>query len=192
MPNTTLNFELPYPGPSDEPCDFPEQWCDFTNAIDAVLAGFQTTIDRTVPIIPVALLHQSESLVVVNGAAIPFDTLLVDTANMTDMDLNPYLITIRRTGRYTVAGGILCPTESPAFPPAFVGLGIDEPSVSWSTFDFGYVGDPGIIHMNTSYPVATLTAGQTVDLRLNRGAVGDFIIFSAWLGVFWHSDTEVP
>lgn len=192
MPNTTTNFALPYPAPSDEPCDFPQQWCDFTNAIDAVLDGFQTTIDRTVPVIPVALLQQSVPTTVINGGAIPFDTLLVDTAGMTDMDNTPYQITIRRTGRYTVAGGLLCPTESPPFPPAFVGIGIDEPGVNFATFDFGYVGPNNILHLTASMPVATLTAGEEVILFLFRGSVGSFPIESAWLGVFWHSDTEVP
>ena len=192
MPNTTTNFALPYPAPSDEPCDFPQQWCDFTNAIDAVLDGFQTTIDRTVPVIPVALLQQSSPLFVVNGGAVPFDTLLVDTAGMVDMDSNPYQIIIQRTGRYTVGGGMLCPTENPPFPPAFIGITIDEPSIQFSTFDYAYPGPNNIIHMNTSVPVATLNAGEAVQLMLNRGSVGNFQVESAWLGVFWHSDTEVP
>lgn len=192
MPNTTTNFALPYPSPSDEPCDFPQQWCDFVDAIDNVLDGFQATVDRTVPVIPVALLQQTEPTTVTNGGAISFDTLLVDTAGMTDMDNAPYLITIKRTGRYTVAGGLLCPTETPAFPPSFVGITIDEPNISFSTFDFAYTGPASIIHLNTSVPVTTLTVGQEVQLMLDRGALGDFPIESAWLGVFWHSDTEVP
>lgn len=192
MPNLTPNFGLPYPGPGDAPCDFPQQWCDFTDAIDTILDGFQVTIDRTVPVIPVALLQQPSAQFVVNGGAVPFSTLLVDTAGMVDMDSNPYQITIRRTGRYTVAGGMLCPTETPAFPPAFIGITIDEPSIQFSTFDYAYPGPNNIIHMNASVPVATLNAGESVQLMLNRGSVGNFQVDAAWLGVFWHSDTEVP
>lgn len=192
MPNTTTNFALPYPAPGDEPCDFPQQWCDFTDAIDVILDGFQATIDRTVPVIPVALLQQLTPMFVTNGAAIPFNTLMVDTANMTDMDNNPYQIMIRRTGRYTVAGGMIVPTENPAFPPSFVGITIDEPSIQFSTFDYNVPGPNNLIHMNSTVPVATLNAGEAVQLMLNRGAVGSFQIENAWLGVFWHSDTEVP
>lgn len=192
MPNLTPNFSLPYPAATDEPCDFPQQWCDFVDTIDGILDGFQTTIDRTVPVIPVALLYQSTGIDVANGGAIPFDTLLVDTANMTDMDENPFTITIRRTGRYSVGGGILALTEGPAFPPSFIGVTIDEPSISWSTFDYGFAGPNDTIHLNVTVPVASLAAGEEVNLMLNRGAVGTFPIVSAWLGVFWHSDTEVP
>lgn len=37
----TANFALPYPGALDEPCDFAQDWCAFTDATSTVLAGLQ-------------------------------------------------------------------------------------------------------------------------------------------------------
>ena len=191
MPSTP-NFDLPYPGSGDAPCEFGQQWCEFTESVEGVLDGFQTTLDRTVPIIPVALLQAPESQVITSGTFVSFDTVLIDTARMTDMDLNPFGITITRAGRYTLTGGMIVPPESLPFPPNFVGIAIIEPGLNFSTFDYSYSNPENIIYMNVGVPVVSLNVGEQVALMLIRGSVADYTVQTAWLGVAWHSDTEVP
>src|SRR5688500_14787019 len=118
MPNNTFNFNLPYPSGTDRPCDFAEPWCDFTTAIDAVFAVFQAAIDRTIPVVPMAILLQTTQRSILNFAPLIFDTVVADTAGMTDIDVDPFSITIRRPGRYTVAAYVQKPTVGAPFVPA--------------------------------------------------------------------------
>lgn len=94
----TTNFDFPFPDGSDAPCDFAEQWCDFTDAIDAVFARFQTTLDRTVPMIPIALLSLSEAVVIPDGGNIPYDTVKIDSAGWTAVDIDNTLISATMAG----------------------------------------------------------------------------------------------
>lgn len=105
MPNLTTSFSLPYPAPSDQPCDFAEQWCDFTAALEAVFTRFQATVDRTVPVIPIALLTLSEPATVLGG--IPFDTVVVDTAGWVDPDVDMTMISPDVAGVLTVTTNLV-------------------------------------------------------------------------------------
>src|SRR5688500_14304081 len=105
MPDTPI-FSLPYPGPSDAPCDFAEQWCDFTEAIDGVFTTFEAGIARTMPVIPLAIMRLTTVQLIPNLQRVPFDAVAADTAGMTDIASDPFHITITRAGRYTVSGGL--------------------------------------------------------------------------------------
>jgi hypothetical protein len=191
MPNNTVNFNLPYPASTDEPCDFAQQWCDFTTALDLVFDDFQAAIDRTIPVVPVAILKLTETTNVLNFSPIPFDTVVVDTAGMTDMDVDRFTITIQRPGRYTVAGGIIKPTAGAPVPnqtSIFVEPEFDAQSI---VHDFG--GGGGVLyHLAAYWAVGTYQVGDKVRLSFSVGSQNLFAISTAWLCAAWHSDTEVP
>lgn len=107
MPNTTANFALPYPNSLDAPCDFAEQWCDFTDAVEAVLAGFQESVDRTYPVVPMAQLRQTEQTAYAsdtNSVALDYDTVSFDTAGFVDFDASSNEITVDRAGVFLWLG----------------------------------------------------------------------------------------
>jgi hypothetical protein len=189
MPNFTTNFNLPYPAGTDEPCDFAQQWCDFTQAIDGVFDTFQSAIDRTIPVVPAAILVQTVPTSIFNFSPLRFDTVLVDTAGMTDLDVDPFTITITRPGRYTVACFVEKPTTGfslPRFTSIFAGPSFSAQS---ELLDRG----AGILYyLNGFHAVETYAAGDQARLSFSVGSQQFWDITSSWLAVIWHSDTEVP
>lgn len=187
MPNNTVNFALPYPAPTDEPCDFAEQWCDFTEAINDILATFQEGTDRAIPVVPAALVRVTEARSIINGSNIPFDEVVMDTAGMTDLDADPYTITVPRTGRYTV-GAFVEKASSGVVNSDFT-VFIDGTSVGWGILDRGAFTNYWCPAYSPSDPLA---AGTQVKLRFNTAVAAAQTVFTAWLSVIWHADTEVP
>lgn len=191
MPNFTPNFALPYPAPDDAPCDFDEQWCEFTEGLDRAFDTLQVVADRTNPIIPIAVIEATVVLSVPSNSKVPFDTVIVDTAGMTDMDADPFTITIKRPGRYTLAGGIEALTAFPGVPPGFFGISIiSSGSLNAETYDFAL--GPVPLGVTTERTVISLNPGTQVQMSYTFGTVGSFQVNWAWLAVAWHSDTEVP
>ena len=192
MPNHTTNFNLPYPASIDAPCDFAEQWCDFTAAIDGVFDTFQSAIDRTIPVVPVAILQMTVARSVFNFNPIPFDTVVVDTGAMTDMDVDPFTITIKRPGRYTVAGGIFKPSVGGVFVPAETTI-FAQPNFSAQAevIDLG-AGGGAAYYLAAYFAAETYAVNQKVRLSFSVGNQSLWPITTAWLAVVWHSDTEVP
>lgn len=109
MPNMTPNFSLPYPNSDDEPCDFAAQWCDFAAAVNEVLDGFQSTVDRVYPTIPAAGLRvtTSRSYSGATTGAVQFDTVAFDTAGWTDFDTDNTSITVDRGGVFGDLGSFI-------------------------------------------------------------------------------------
>lgn len=189
MPNFTGNFALPFPAPSDDPCLFAEQWCDFTEAIDGVFATFQTVIDRTIPVIPLAILRQTVVRSVPDFGQIPFDTVIADTAGMTDLDADAYHITIDRPGRYTVATGLSKPTTATALPRFTSVFETPTFNAQASLLDRG----AGVEYFLNGYrAVQTYAVGDKIGLSFAVSVTGLWTIDTSWLAVIWHSDTEVP
>lgn len=188
MPNFTPVFGLPYPSGSDRPCDFDEQWCDFTEAIDAVFTDFETGLARTNPVIPMALVRQTGPVTVGNTISIPYDTVVVDTAGMTDIDADPFSITITRPGRYTVNGFLEL-----ADPNIAINAEITM-SILGSSFASAETIYRGVIQYRmTAYnAVETLAAGTKLQMFFNVGTAGTEVVSGAWWSAAWHSDTEVP
>lgn len=186
MTGHTSNFNLPYPDGSDRPCDFAPQWCDFTDAVTAVLDRFQTGINHANPRVPAALLRMTTPHSVINGQNIPFDEVVLDTAAMTDLDADPYHVTITHPGRYTVAayiekGSAGIPNSQQAL---FAG------NVVWSVLDRGI----GVTYSIPAYDALdTFAAGTQISAFFNAaGVAGAHTVDVAWLAVFWHSNTEAP
>lgn len=92
MTASTTNFNLPYPDSTDAPCDFAQQWCEFTDAIDVIFDRFQATLDRTVPMIPITVMRVTEQIVSTVSYNIPYDTLVIDSAGWTAVDVDSTMI----------------------------------------------------------------------------------------------------
>lgn len=196
MPTNTLNFNLPYPSGTDAPCDFDEQWCDFTAAIDSVFDTFQAALDRTVPVIPAAKLRLSAPADFVDSSPVIFDSVVFDTAGFTDLDADPYHIFINRTGRYTVTCMSVVITQA-TIPPGFLGTwvlvedglgGGDFTAMNQAT-DVG----GGLGYFIPGYEaVLTITAGSRLSLVFTAGSIVIRNMLEAYMSVHWHSDTERP
>jgi len=190
MPSTTPNFALPYPSPSDEPCDFAEQWCDFTEAIDAVFATFQEAIDRTVPAIPIAAIRKTTASSVQNLVPVSFDTVLVDTANMTELDVDSFHITVTRRGRYSIVGFLeKLSAGTPLNSQITLLVGSDNFTILAGGIERG---GAFVYRFNAYTPVRSLEVGEQVRLYFNTGTTGSSTVNMASLSLAWHSDVEVP
>lgn len=195
MPANTVNFNLPYPTGTDAPCDFAEQWCDFTDAIEAVLGTFQAGIDRAIPVVPAVLVRTLLTHNIANGQKIPFNEVVLDTAAMSDLDADPYSITIQRPGRYTLAAYLEKGTSTVAnsqltlfIDANMAPLGGNDPiNGSWTILDRG-------VALTYSLPaysaVSSLQAGTKISTFFNAALPGLNTITMAWLCAFWHSDNE--
>lgn len=190
MPSNTVNFNLPYPNGTDEPCDFAQQWCDFTEALDGVFDGFQAAVDRAMPVVPLAILQQTVTRTIPNLGSVQFDTVLADTAGMTDIDVDPFNITIRRPGRYTVAAMLAKSTVGAPFITAYTSVFVN-PHVN-AVADLLDRGAGVTYFFNPYYPVDTYAAGDKISLSFAVSAQPTIPIEESWLAVIWHSDTEVP
>ncbi len=195
LPNFTPNFNLPYPAATDEPCDFDAQWCDFTEAIDTVFATFQAGIDRSVPTIPIAMLQQTAPRSILNLEETLFDTVVIDTAGMTDIDSDPFHIYLRRPGVYTLAAGMKFPSPNISLN-GFLAVELTQTffggftvSVQNQSLDRG----PGVDYHISAYGAARLLPQNLgIGLTHNFGNQSVKTITSSWLAVFWHADTMVP
>lgn len=194
MPSSTVNFALPYPAPTDQPCDFDEQWCDFTDAIDAVFAVFQAGIDRAYPTIPMAMVQQTVSRNILNLEDHPFDTVAIDTAGMTDLDADPFHITIPRPGVWTLACGMIFP--SPALVlNGFLGMQVTQDVFGGFSVDCQAMSldrGAGVDYHLTAYaPARFLPQGLRLGVTHNFGNVSVKTITSTWFSVSWHADAMV-
>lgn len=195
MPSNTPNFNLPYPNGSDDPCLFAQQWCDFTGAINDVLALFQTGINRANPVVPGAMLRISTPKNIINNNLIPFDEVVFDTAGMTDLDADPYHIYIRRPGRYIFNGFIDKDTSGVVNSQLSLSGQHELPApggqfdVTSAILDRGAGND----YLVTGYsPSQPLVAGDRISMFYNTGTLTAQEVNTAWMSVIWVADTEVP
>lgn len=195
MPNTTPNFALPYPAATDEPCDFAEQWCDFTAAIDDVFATFQAGIDRTIPTIPIAMLQQTVTRSILNFSPLLFDTVVIDTAGMTDLDSDLSRITIPRNGVYSLNAGMVFASPGVVNGPIFMAFNQDifpgglAVNVSSEALDRG----PGLDYRLTANgPARFIEQGVKLGIYFDFGVATLYPIVSSWMSVSWHADSMVP
>lgn len=193
MPLTTPVLGLPYPGPGDEPCDFDEQWCAFTDAVEARLTVLDEAIARTNPVVPAALLHQTTDREVLPDASIPFDAVLLDTARMTDIDADPYHIYIPRTGRYTITAWTDQETAGINNSPLFLsGVNYNGGQGTYMAEVLDRLGSVSY-RFGIYQSVVSATEGDRWSLlQSSMNMTVPRTIFESWFSVVWHSDTEVP
>lgn len=196
MPTNTLNFSLPYPSGSDGPCDFDEQWCDFTAAIDAVFDTFQAALDRSMPVIPAAKLRLSSAADFVDSEPVIFDTVVYDTAGFTDLDADPFHIFIDRAGRYTITCMAVVITQA-TVPPGFLSCWVlvedSQGSGDTTAMMQGTDVGGGLGYFLAGYEaVLTVAAGSKLSLHFTAGSLLVRNMLEAYMSAHWHSDTERP
>lgn len=190
----TTNFSLPFPDSSDAPCDFAEQWCAFTDAVDVVFDGFQATLDRTVPMIPLAVLQVTEHVTVGNFVNIPYDAVLIDSAGWTAVDIDNTMISPDMAGvmTYTVATLV----EQAVNPNAFLidpqdsrGF-LTEPNLPYTD-----QMDTNVVPIGMPLPLAVMFSdGGWVPglsgIRNNVAGLNDPTptVMDSTYAIYWHSD----
>lgn len=197
MPVLTPNFSLPVPGPLDAPCDFPQQWCDFTDAVQARLDTFEAVADRTNPAVPLAKMQLSRTVTLAETSTVPFDALTLNNANMVDFDSSNTTIVIKRPGRFYAVFNALfvAPTATSntyfdaQILPAGAGTinrtpAIDDNFSANTTINVG--STLSAIFYVTSPPVSTRVIVQ------NLGATEVIRIDYASYALFWFADRGAP
>jgi len=182
----TPNFGLPYPDALDEPCDFAVDWCAFTDAVNVVATRFETTVNRTVPTIPMARMTLTTPVTIPNTALIPFDSVSVNTAGWIDFDTSNTDITPDRAGFFVLNANALLNTT--------LSLGVDF------ALQFGSVSSlqDNQIDRATSSVGLTLARVQQLttlfpfNVRVQRSTAGNVTINAASFSVWWHADTATP
>lgn len=182
----TPNFNLPYPTALDEPCDFAQQWCEFTDAVNVVATRFETTVNRTVPAIPMARMTLTVPVVVLNGGLIQFDSVSVNTADWIDFDASNTDIVTDRAGYFVVTASVLVQTTGVAGTTLAIsgntGLAVSDGQLDRNTSSLG---------LCLSY-VVNLTTPQAHNILVSRSGTGNIQINAACFSVQWHADTATP
>lgn len=196
MPNFTPGFGLPYPSSTDEPCDFAEQWCDFTQALDAVFDGFQETLNRTVPMIPIASMAITPFIIIPAFSFIPYDRLVIDTAGWTAMDVDSTMISPDMAAVLSLSSNAL-----------FAGLAAPGMFILDCIDSTGVLNQPVDIHYDSEMDMNTCAVGIDVEqptlfspghwipgvtgLRntgISSSAPADTHIEYGNFTVYWHAD----
>jgi len=183
---TTTNFALPYPAALDAPCDFDTQWCDFTNAVQAVIDGFQLIADRTNPVIPIARMEVTTPVTILSGEEIPFDALTSDTAGWVDFDSDRSGVTINRAGRFALLGSATVTSTGVNNNYIRLFILLDQDVVLDRT-SFTSVG------LNTANVVVT-TVPVRRSLKVSRDDSSNLTLTvqKATFSVFWFADRATP
>lgn len=189
MPLATAPWGLVYPAPGDFPCDFDTTWCEFSDTFQTALDGFNSIIDRTEPVIPLAQLIRTTPLEMSSGVSIPFDAIGSDTAGWTDFDADPTTITTDRGGYLGISANATVNTSG-ATPVTF------ELSITGTAFgmidsriDQGAAGT--VMGMQISGLILR-TSPAPFGLTITRTAATPVSLLQAQLTVFWHSDRAAP
>lgn len=183
----TPNFNLPYPDGSDAPCEFAQDWCELTTAFQTVLDGFQETVNRTNPAVPVARLELTGPLVITNPGILTFDTLSVDTAAWTDFDADPTAITVDRGGYMSLTA--LAEVAATGVAGTSWTLSI----LSASSMQEVHIEQTGAVMLGLHIWNMVFNSSVTkYQLQLSRSSAGNITVNRASFSIFWHSDTATP
>lgn len=184
----TPNFSLPYPDALDEPCDFAQDWCAFTDAVNAVATRYENTVNRTVPTIPMARMTLTSPVTIVNTGLVPFDSVSVNTAGWIDFDTSNTDIVPDRAGFFVLNANLLVQTT-----------GILGAVATVSTGNISALQDNQIDRFSSSIGltvarVQQVTTPAPINVRVQVSGAGATAItvnagsFSVW----WHADTATP
>lgn len=182
----TPNFNLPYPSALDEPCDFAQQWCDFTTAVNTVATRYETTINRTVPAIPMARMTLTVPVVILNGGNIPFDSVSVNTAGWIDFDASNTDIFPDRAGFFGLSANALMQTTGSLGTvltlQLAVGSNFQDNQIDRATSSVGL----------TVSRIQQITTPLALNVRAARSTAGNLQVNAASFTVWWHADTATP
>lgn len=185
----TALMGLFFPGPGDAPCDFDEQWCTFTGGIDALFDRWEAGLSRAYPAVPGAKMRQTEPTTIFNSTQIQFSEVTFDSGGMTNMDADPYTITVQKTGRYTVAAFIEeNDTTGGAGAQSVLTINSNAAIESNTILILG----AGTYRNSVYWPVVSLPEGTRVQLQPFLSGQNQRTIVEASLAVVWHSDVIRP
>lgn len=182
----TPNFALPYPTALDEPCDFAQQWCDFTDAANAVATRFETTVNRTTSVIPMARMTLTVPVVILNGGLVPFDSVSVNTAGWIDFDNSNTDIFPDRAGFFVISANVLVQTT---FSLGTV-ISLQVPAAS--QFQDNQIDRASSSIGLTLGRMLQITTPIPLSVQISRSTVGNLQINAAQFSVWWHADTATP
>lgn len=199
---TTTAHGLPYQQAGDRPCDAPDVWCAFANALEANLYATDQLIGRINPTIPMAKMTRST---VVNYSTttalvfpVRFDGVEVDTDDMVDFAISQYDIKPRRFGTYLVTAQVSVSSGDVDNLSVIITRGpvtTSPTSATYTTMAQESQRRPATTNPYTMRVSAHLSyeADDSVGFGLivNPMDGGNFNINSAALGVYWVSDVAV-
>ena len=186
MTSFTPNFALPYPSALDEPCDFAEDWCAFTSAVNTIATRFETTVNRTVPIIPMARMTLTSPVTILSSGTIPFDSVSVNTAGWVDFDSSNTDIVTDRAGYFVMVAEALIQTTTVAGTGVQIAINTGVPTAD------------GQLDRNTSSlglcisNLVNLTSPIAHNVIVSRTGVGNIQVNTASFSIWWHADTATP
>lgn len=187
----TPNFNLPYPTALDDPCDFAEQWCDFTNAVTGVLDGFEEIADRTNPSTLIAKMELTNAVTLAGPSILSFDAVSVNNAGMVDFDVSRQRIRINRPGRFSAEAHVLF-TGSGVANNQFT-IRIDGNTMQDKTRAVE-VASP-IIGMMYTTPFELVSFPFTpvdVWIEVDAATAPTYVVTNASLAVYWFADRSAP
>jgi hypothetical protein len=182
----TPNFGLPYPDALDEPCDFAQDWCAFTDAVNVAATRFENTVNRTVPVIPMARMTLTSSVTIVNTSLIPFDSVSVNTAGWIDFDASNTDIVPDRAGFFVLSANALVQTTG--ILGAVITLQFDDLSAIQDNQIDRFSSGIGL----TLAKIQQITTPGPLNVRLQTTGGGNVTIGKASFSVWWHADTATP
>lgn len=192
----TPNFALPVPSALDAPCDFPEQWCDFTTSVQTVLDTFESVANRTNPVVPLAKMQVTRTVTLLETSSVPYDTLTLNNAGMVDFDSSNTTITIKRPGRFFVVFNALFVASAASntyFEAQMVPVGstaINRTLAIDDNFCFS-----SLINVGSTLSAVMHVATPPVNVRVVVqiiGAAENVLIDLASLSLFWFADRGAP
>lgn len=185
---------IPVPTGADPACDFAEDWCATTAAINAKIAAYQAALARAYPAAPMALLRRTEQLDTYTALApIPMTEATFDTAGMTDLDADPTVITIQQTGRYIIRGYIQHLTTGVLNNIAAVTVNIGTAGATIAGFALDRANFP--VSMGAFHPTPFSDGTGFIKgtkISLSNSSLLTPAIVKASLFVGWHADQVNP
>lgn len=189
--NQTPLLGLRYPNTDAAPCDFDTDWCVFAADVQAYFDRWQAALYRAYPAVPAALMQMTAQRDMSEEQLILFDASF-DTANMVDMDADPYSIYIRRSGRYTVGAYIGFPHASSGDDQVTLWV-LDNGAGGGAIVTSDQLTDLSVISFafnNAETQVVNLVEGSKLQLGFFQSGAPTRQIQDAWMCAFWHSDSE--
>lgn len=193
---------LPYFESSDSPClntgtvcDPSTVWCDMMTLVEAQLAAFDLTVNRTAAAIPMASISfNPDDGVVVNGA-IPFDIVNLDTDNMVDLSVTAGIVPVRN-GIYGITARIfIAPVVTNEFPDVRIHIGNETAPEQGGALDLGPTqtttrgfSTAQWLFASTAWDFNDTTPSPRTVSLVNSYINGE--VLEAHLDVFWHSELD--
>lgn len=198
---------LPYFGCDDSPCqntgtvcDPSTVWCDFATLVDAKLDGFDAAVQRTAGSVPMAWIQATVPTVIIADSGsnpVIFDSPLVDTDDMVNLDTLPSSITVNTSGLYQFIysgigvmtnGGTATALLSANLAPSLNLYPVNPPSFTTVDFESPITGLVVTPMISVLYPLA---AGQSLSMsaQMTGVAAPDNVVYSLLTaGLVWMAD----